>query len=365
MVIFVSRSLKRCERGNHLKTTSGVAVALLLLFFWGIRMKRLENLYTEMCQLKNIKRCFAEVCRNTKNKRKVNKFKEYKCINIARIYVTLVSRSYVPGPYHVFTIYEPKERRIVSQNMFDKTINHLVARYILQPAIFPCLVETNVASRIDKGTKAGLDYYYNFRRICDVRYGQYYILKLDVKKFFASIDHEILKEKLKRRIKDKDALKIVFDIIDSEEHGLGIGNMTSQILAIFYLNDFDHYVTEELGIQYYVRYQDDAILFHPSKEYLKECLGKVEAFLAKEKLQLNTKTRIYNNHANFLFLGENKFHQYGRYRRIKRKLKKRFYLYQENKIDLRSFVSSLESYRTKVTNDKILKGFFVQNETTI
>lgn len=104
-------------------------------------------------------------------------------------------------------------------------------------SITKCLIETNVASRINKGTREGLRIYKKFVLECNAKYGNYYILKCDISKFFYNIDHDILKNKLKRKIKDNDALKIIFDIIDSEEFGLGIGNMTSQLLAIFYLND--------------------------------------------------------------------------------------------------------------------------------
>ena len=90
----------------------------------------------------------------------------------------------------------------------------------------------------------------NFKENVKFSIGTYYILKCDISKFFSSINHDILKKKLCKRIKDKEALKIVFDIIDSEENGLGIGNMTSQILAIFYLNDFDHFVKEKLKIKF-------------------------------------------------------------------------------------------------------------------
>ena len=308
-------------------------------------MKRKGNLYDDICQLDNIRNVIDEVCRNTKNKNKVNKFKEYRAIHTYKIYHTLINRAYQVGPYHIFTIYEPKKRRIVSQNMFDKVVNHLVARFILLPSLNSSLLETNVASREGKGTQAGLKYYYHYRRICKQRYGRYYILKCDVKKFFASIDHDILKEKLKRKIKDKEALKIVFDIIDSETEGLGIGNMTSQILAIFYLNDLDHYIKEKLKIKYYVRYQDDFVLFHESKEYLKECLTKIKEYLEKEKLKLNKKTRIYSDNNNFVYLGRDKFGRYARSRFIKRKLKKRWYLYQNGEIALHSYISSVKSYK--------------------
>ena len=185
-------------------------------------MKRKNNLYNEMCKIENINKVFDEICRNTKNKRKVQRFKEYKSINITRIYNILNERKYVPGPYNKFTIYEPKKRDVVSQNMIDKAVNHLVSRYILMPSLISCLVDANVASRVDKGTGKGLEIYQKYKRTCDIKYKNYYILKCDISKFFYNIDHDILKEKLKRKIKDKDALKIVFDIIDSEEKGISI-----------------------------------------------------------------------------------------------------------------------------------------------
>ena len=186
-------------------------------------MKRKGNLYQEIYKFENIVSAFNEVCKNTKNKKKVANLREYKCIYISRIYNILKDKKYKPGPFNVFTIYEPKERRIVSQNMQDKIINHLVARYILYPAILPCLLDVNVASRKGLGTSEGIRLAKNFHRICKVKYKTYYILKCDISKFFASIDHDILKQKLERRIKDKDALKIVFDIIEIEENGLSIG----------------------------------------------------------------------------------------------------------------------------------------------
>ena len=249
-------------------------------------MKRTGYLYENIYDFKNINSAYNEVCRNTKNKHRVAKFKEYRCIYLARIYEILKCKSYKPGQYHVFTIYEPKERRIVSQNMQDKVVNHLVARHILYPAILPCLLNVNVASRKGLGTSAGLKLCNKFHKICKIKYNTYFILKCDISKFFASIDHDILKNKLISKIKDKDALKIIFDIINIEKNGLSIGAMTSQVLAIFYLNDMDHFIKEKLKIKYYVRYQDDFLLFHPSKEYLKYCLKEIENFLEKEKLKL-------------------------------------------------------------------------------
>lgn len=185
-------------------------------------MKRKGYLYENIYKFDNIVDAYNEVCRNTKNKKKVEYFKEYRCIYISRIYNILKNEEYVVGPYNVFTIHEPKERRIVSQNMQDKVINHLVARHILYPAILPCLLDFNVASRKNMGMKRGLELYEHYRNYYHKRFGTYYILKCDISKFFASINHDILKKKLLRRIKDSKALKIVFDIIDSDEQGLSI-----------------------------------------------------------------------------------------------------------------------------------------------
>lgn len=313
-------------------------------------MKRKGNLYTEICKFENILDSFNEVCRNTKNKRKVANYKEYKCIYVSRIYDTLINKTYKVGPYNKFIIYEPKERLIVSQKMHDKVINHLVSKQILYPALLPSLVDSNVASRKGMGTKKGIELATKFHKTCKVKYKKYYILKCDISKFFASIDHDILKNKLRKKIKDQDALSIIFSIIDSDDNGLSIGNMTSQVLAIFYLNDFDHFIKETLKIKYYVRYQDDFMLFHPSKQYLKYCLEQIKIFLEKEKLTLNKKTRIYTNNNHFIFLGRNRNGRYSKYRDVTRRLKKREYLYQNGYISLGSLVSSYNSYKNLCPN---------------
>ena len=311
-------------------------------------MKRKNNLYQEICKIENIISAFNEVCWNTKNKKKVQNYKQYKSIYISRIYNVLNNKNYKIGKYNVFTIYEPKERRIVSQNLQDKVINHLVARCILYPVIMPCLIDQNVASRKGKGTRKGLEYANIYNTKCKIKYKNYYILKFDISKFFASIDQEILKEKIKKKIKDKDALDIVFKIIDSEEQGLGIGSMTSQCLAIFYLNDLDHFIKEKLKIKYYIRYQDDGLIFHESKEYIKFCFKEIKEFLDKEHLKLNNKSRIYRNTNNFIFLGRNLKGKYAKYRNIKRKIKYRKKLYEIEKIDLIGYINTVNCYKNIV-----------------
>ena len=287
--------------------------------------------------------CFNEICRNTRNKKRVAEFKSLKCVYISRIYNDLESRTYEPGEFNVFFIYDPKKRRIVSQNMYDKLVNHLVSRYILYPAILPCLIDANCASRPCKGTKYALSLYFKYQRILYNKYSEYYILKCDIKNYFGSINIIILKTKIEKRIKDQDTINIINKIFDSDDI-LSIGFMTSQILGIFYLNDLDHFIKEKLHIKYYIRYQDDFLLMSNDKEYLKYCLVRIKEFLVKEKLKLNDKTRIYKNTNNFIFLGRNKYNNYANYRKINRKIKLTKYLYSNNKIILSSFLSSYISY---------------------
>ena len=230
--------------------------------------------------------------------------------------------------------------------MEDKLVNHLVSRYILYSAIIPCLIDSNCASRPNKGTYYALYLYYKYRHILYNKYGEdYYLLKCDIKGYFDNINIDILKNKLLRRIKDKDAINIIFKILDSDTK-LSIGFMTSQILGIYYLNDLDHYIKEVLKIKYYVRYQDDFILLNHDKEYLKYCLIKIKEFLIKEKLELNNKTRIYKSTNNIIFLGRNKYNRNTKYRSKLRKLKQKKYLYENNKIILNSYLSSYINYKS-------------------
>ena len=115
-------------------------------------MKRINNLYQDIYKLDNIISCYNEICKNTRNKNKVNRYKEFKLINIYNVYNKLKNKTYEVGKFNIFYLYEPKRRRIVSQDMEDKLVNHLASRYILYPAIIPCLIDANCASRPNKGT---------------------------------------------------------------------------------------------------------------------------------------------------------------------------------------------------------------------
>ena len=180
-------------------------------------MKRIGNIYYKLCDFNNILDSYKEVMRTTRNKKNVVLFDGYKCIQVNRIYNDITNKTYVPSALREVTIYEPKKRIIVVQDIYDKIINHLVSRQILIPYLTKQLIDSNVASRKGYGTSYGRKLYFKYRNIYDIKYNNYYILKVDISKFFANINHNILKDKIRRKIKDKDVLDLLDKIIDNYE----------------------------------------------------------------------------------------------------------------------------------------------------
>ena len=131
--------------------------------------------------------------------------------------------------------------------------------------------------------------------------------------------------------------------------------MTNQVLAIFYLNDLDHFIKEKLKIKGYVRYQDDFLVYCESKSKLKEYIKEIENFLHKEKLKFNPKTRIYNSNNNFVFVGINKYGEYRNYRNVKRRIKKKIYESKIGKIDTYQFFCSVQCFESLMRRKLIFK----------
>lgn len=232
-----------------------------------------------------------EVSVNTKNKSKVYNFERNKIENIYDIKNIIENNNYKIKRYNIFTINSPKYRIVMSLNMKDKIINHYVARFILLPKLNKYLDIRNCATRKNMGYDYAIKLLKRYIE-CNKKYGKFYILKIDISKYFYSIDHNILKELLKDKLNEEE-YKIVSSIIDSTNEsyinniiiniknnllikdknrseeinklplyeynkGLPIGNMTSQILSIFYLYKLDHYIIHNLNLKYMVRYMDGA-----------------------------------------------------------------------------------------------------------
>ena len=303
-------------------------------------MKRTKNLYQKINNIDNIIYIYKKQVRvNTKNKNRIESFEDFFIEQISTIKEMINNKEIHFNKYSVFLIKIPKYRIIMRQSIRDKVINQLVAKYILVNALDKRLIDSNVATRIEKGTHYGINLtkrYINEEKNIS---RNFYILKCDITKYFYNINHNILINKLKKVIKDNDALNIVERILNStnEEYinkkinklkereisrypnkkeeinklpiymngkGLPIGNTTSQILAIFYLNDLDHYIKEKLKIKHYIRYMDDIILIHQDKDYLRSCFKIIEEKLNNEfDLTLNKKSKIINIKNGLDFLG--------------------------------------------------------------
>lgn len=228
--------------------------------------------------------------------------------NIVNLVYILSTKVYRPGTFRVFYVYEPKKRLVQAPAFVDKVVQHAIVDNLLYERITRSFILDNYASQKGKGMHFGLDRlrgffidYWNKNRTADG-----WVLKCDVRKFFANINHDILKEKLKKL----DLEPVVYDLlciyIDCSE-GLPLGYQTSQLFALYFLDDFDHFVKEKLHIRYYGRYMDDFYLIHPDKGYLQYCLKEIKAYMETLGLELNEKTQIFPLKNGIDFLG---FHTY-------------------------------------------------------
>ena len=309
---------------------------------------KIQPKYDDISDIDKIRSVYHEIKSNSKHKEKFVRFELFLLSNFITILTILRNKKYHQENYNIFLISDPKYRVIMSENLSDKIINHLISKHILFPVLENKLIPTNIATRKNKGTKAGIYYMKKYINKLKENYNNFYILKCDVSKYFYSIDHELLIKQLEQEFNDEDILNIVKEIIESTNQpyineniinkvsaeqikvlssisnkkekqdkiislkkvplyttgkGLPIGNMSSQILAIYYLNKLDHFIKEKLKVKYYIRYMDDFILIHHDKEYLKYCLSEIKQELAKLKLQLNNKTTISEIHQGVNFLG--------------------------------------------------------------
>lgn len=163
-------------------------------------MKRINNIYHHITDIRNILIIYNKDIRiTTKNKQKIERFEHFLVENIALIKTVLANKSYLPGKYNLFLVREPKLRLIMSQKIGDKTINHLVARYFLVNVFDNKLIYQNIATRLNKGTHFGLKLTKKYFNQIKDKYDSIYILKGDIKKYFYSINHHILKNKLRKK----------------------------------------------------------------------------------------------------------------------------------------------------------------------
>ena len=218
----------------------------------------------------------------------------------------LQNKTYKHGGYSTFYVTEPKLRKIEKSKYIDRIIHRWLVDNFLGPAFIPQFISTSYACLKGKGMhKACLDLQKEMKH-CQRIWNDYYILKMDIAKYFDNINKTILLKILKRKIKDKDVLWLIKEILYAQkrEKGLEIGNYTSQMFANIYLNEIDQYIKHILKVKYYFRYMDDSVLFVKTKQEAKEILEKIKTFLKMNlELELNKKTQIFKSKQGVNFCG--------------------------------------------------------------
>lgn len=269
----------------------------------------MQKTFEEICTFEVLYRAYLAARKGKRKKASAAQYEANALILTERLAYILNTNTYIPSKFEVFHVYEPKKRLVQAPAFVDKVVQHAIVDNTLYEAITRSFIPANCASQIDKGMHYGLDLLKGFMtdywRKNHTTDG--WVLKCDVRHFFASIDHDILKAKLRKKVVDDRIFRLMCIYIDASADGLPLGYQTSQLLALLFLDEFDHFVKERLRIKYYVRYMDDFLLIHPDKEYLRYCQKQIETFLAGLRLELNEKTNIFPLRHGVDFLG---FHTY-------------------------------------------------------
>jgi len=253
-------------------------------------MKRTGNLYAKICSVENLQLADSIARKGKLKQPGVVEHDKNSEANIQSLHEMLVNKTYTTSEYTTFTIREPKERLIFRLPYFPDRITHHAVMNILEP-LFVSVFTADTYSCIKK---RGIHAAANAVKLAlrDIP-GTQYCLKLDIRKFYPTIDHDTLKQLLRRKIKDNDLLWLLDGIIDSAE-GLPIGNYLSQYFANFYLTYFDHWMKEQRQVKYYFRYADDMVILSPSKAYLHQLLADIRQYL-----DVNLKLEVKHNYQVF------------------------------------------------------------------
>ncbi len=297
---------------------------------------------------------------NKRNRHDVAEFERDLERHIFRLHRELEAKDYRHGPYHGFWISDPKLRRIHKATVRDRVLHHAIFR-ILNPIFEPTFIPNSFSCRVGKGTHKGMKTVAamlraesrNNTRPC-------FALKCDVRKFFDSVDHARLLAILEKRIIDPDARWLLREVIESYStenraggvlKGIPIGNLTSQLFANVYMNEFDQFVKHQLHVLHYARYTDDFVIVSSDRKYLESLVSPVASLLRERlKLELHPQKisiRSYRQGIDFLgyiILPHHIVIRTKTRRRIFRKLKERAVEYRKGAITEAQFDGVMRSY---------------------
>ncbi|MEK7535526.1 MAG: reverse transcriptase/maturase family protein [Patescibacteria group bacterium] len=266
--------------------------------------------YDSIINIENLLMSWFRFRRGKTSKRVVREFELNLGDNLAGIHQLLASKKYLHGGYDMFKVADPKPRVIHNAPVTDKIVHRLIYDTLYWHFHFR-FIHDSYSCRKGKGPHKAIERFKKFAgQVSKNHTRAVWILKCDVKKFFASIDHARLKEILARHIYDQDLLWLCDQVIDSFDSGetgkgLPLGNLTSQLFGNIYMHEFDMFVKQELRVKHYIRYSDDFVLFSQDKHELEQLLSKIENFLSADlKLKLHeNKVHIQTYASGVDFLG--------------------------------------------------------------
>ncbi|MFA6261068.1 MAG: reverse transcriptase domain-containing protein [Bacteroidia bacterium] len=226
--------------------------------------------------------------------------------NILALHQLLSNKQYKTSEYTTFKVYEPKERVVYRLPYYPDRIVHHAIMNILKPMFLACFTADTFSCIEGRGIHSAS---FAVRKALRDQRSTAYCLKLDITKFYPSVDHQVMKALIRKKIKDLDALLLLDEIIDSAP-GLPIGNYLSQYLANFYLTYFDHWTKEVKNVKHYFRYADDIVVLHGDKQYLHHLLAEIKTYLAEElKLQVKGNYQVFPVAARGIdFVGYRSYH---------------------------------------------------------
>lgn len=330
-------------------------------------MKKFTKSYQEVVNISSLLLAWEEFLTGKRKRRDVAIFQGRLMDNILYLYHDLRGKTYQHGAYQAFKISDPKPRHIHKAIVRDRLLHHLLYRetYKYFDARF---IDDSYSCRLDKGTHRAV---YRFASMAEQvsrnNYRAVWVLKCDIRKFFASIDHEILKDLLLKYIEDKDLLWLFGQVIDSFAtpgrlgRGLPLGNLTSQLLVNVYMNEFDRFVKQDLKFKYYLRYADDFLFLSPYKDELLSLRPRLEEFLERElKLSLHPQKVFLKTLASGVdFLG---WIEFGDHRVLRTVTKRRMM----KKIAVNNKPATLASYKGMLrhgNSNKLLKKLNLLDQT--
>lgn len=241
-------------------------------------MKRIGYLYQEIISIENIELADAKARKGKGWQYGVRIHDRNKKRNIHALHQMLLNKTFKTSKYTVFKVFEPKEREVYRLPYFPDRITHHAVMNVLEPIFLSVFTSDSYSCIKGKGIHAAAN---AVKIALQDKQATQYCLKLDIKKFYPSINHDILKALLRRKFKDNDLLWLLDEVIDSAT-GLPIGNYLSQFLANFYLTYFDHWIKEEKRVKYYFRYADDIVILSASKSELHQILYDIKQYLSNE-----------------------------------------------------------------------------------